>query len=338
MFLSKTASSLLASSYYKKQADSYGKLLDIFVPEEKRNDKKYVRSLKKDIYLAHIRQNGTPEEYFRYGFEKLSEAGRNEYMLDKDSSPVFRAVEGKGTRKIFTDKYLAYEKFKPYYKRELVEVRSDADAEKFREFAGKHGRFIVKPMAQYGGHGIYIDSVENCTADEKFKQILSRGESIVEELLIQDERMSAFNPGTVNTIRIVTYTRNDDMQIIQSSMRIGCGKSVVDNGCLSCGIDYESGVIITKGRMAHEPGLYVFHPDTGYQILGSKIPCWEDLKKLLSELVRVFPEQPLVGWDLALCNHGWTMIEANTRPQVQILSGDGIGMRKIIEEKILKYQ
>ena len=45
----------------------------------------------------------------------------------------------------------------------------------------------------------------------------------------------------------------------------------------------------------------------------------------------VVPEQRIVGWDLALSVDGWVIIEGNTRPGLQVLAGDGVGVRSILE-------
>ncbi len=335
LFLSRIVSDVSGNWYYNRYKTDNDKVLEKFVPREKREDASYMKALKKDLLLAKLRHGAEVEEYFRYGFEKLSDAGRQEYLLVENSDRYFRAVEASGARKLFRDKFLAYQKFGDYYKRELIAIRSDDDFPAFESFVQRHPSYIVKPLAEYGGHGIFKDSVESGTVQEKFSSYRSSlGECAVEELVIQDERMARFHPQSVNTLRIVTYCKDHEIHILQSSVRIGVGASVVDNGCLSAGIDYETGTIITRGRMAHVAGLYVFHPDTGIQILGNHIPEWDQVKDLINRLPYVVEEQPVVGWDLALSEKGWVVIEANTRPEVQILSGEGIGMRNIVERNL----
>ena len=43
------------------------------------------------------------------------------------------------------DKYQLYQILKPYYKRDVIEIRTLDDIEAFKSFAKKHKVFVVKP-------------------------------------------------------------------------------------------------------------------------------------------------------------------------------------------------
>ena len=80
--------------------------------------------------------------------------------------------------------------------------------------------------------------------------------------------------------------------------------------------------------------LYLNHPDTGEQILGSQIPAWDDLLELVKLLAKKFKKQRIVGWDMAYSTDGWVIVEANSHPHIQVLAGNGIGVRKLFEEMV----
>ena len=61
------------------------------------------------------------------------------------------------------------------------------------------------------------------------------------------------------------------------------------------------------------------------------MPYWDELVAFAKEIAMVVPEQRIVGWDLALSVDGWVIIEGNTRPGLQVLAGDGVGVRSILE-------
>ena len=44
---------------------------------------------------------------------------------------------------------------------------------------------------------------------------------------------------------------------------------------------------------------------------GYKIPHWSDLVELTEEIHRTIPNQIYVGWDFALTDNGWVLIEGN---------------------------
>lgn len=234
--------------------------------------------------------------------------------------------------KILNQKDETYELFKEYYHRELIHIVGPESYPIFEDFCQRNSSFIVKPDDSSQGNGVYREKLEGKTTQEVFESIIAHGKSVVEEIIQQDPRMAAFHPNSVNTVRIVTCNREGHIQIIQSSVRLGTGDSVVDNGCLSAGIDKETGIIISRGREAHKPGRYLRHPDTDVPILGNIIPEWDKLLALVYELPLKLPEQRVIGWDLALSDRGWLMIEANARPALQILEADGVGVRDIVNE------
>ena len=78
-----------------------------------------------------------------------------------------------------------------------------------------------------------------------------------------------------------------------------------------------------------------YHPNTNTQIKGNKIPCWDDLLKLSDELANTIPEQTIIGWDFALTDKGWVVIEANHKPSfigIQMCSQKGV--RKLLNRAL----
>ena len=125
--------------------------------------------------------------------------------------------------------------------------------------------------------------------------------------------MGRFHPSSVNSLRIRTFRFDDRVEILPSNMRIGRGSSVVDNtgqGGISAAID-EKGCIFTA---CDETGtLFEVHPDSGERIIGERVPCWEDAVFFAKCLALVVPCVRYVGWDLALTDSGWVMIEGNDK-------------------------
>lgn len=57
---------------------------------------------------------------------------------------------------------------------------------------------------------------------------------------------------------------------------------------------------------------YSCHPMSGKKIEGFVVPCWDEVKKIIIELVTVCPEVGYVGWDIAICeDKGVLVIEGN---------------------------
>lgn len=56
---------------------------------------------------------------------------------------------------------------------------------------------------------------------------------------------------------------------------------------------------------------YESHPVTKTQIVGFKIPYWEEIIKMVTEAAWIVPQVRTVGWDIAVTKSGPLIIEGN---------------------------
>ncbi len=288
--------------------------------------------IKNDIYFSEFNYRVNADEYLRYRFENLSDEGRKKYVGSTELIEGFHKVADPEEAKILANKYNAYCYFKQYYNREAILVNDEKDLRAFEAFCAENKQFFIKPLSEYGGQGVQRYTLQiNDKLEELLKEFTKDGPVIIEQPIIQAEEMAKFHPQSINTVRIVTAHLKTGIEVVQTSVRLGMGDSVVDNGCLSASVDTEMGIISTPGRVAHGAGLYLRHPDTGEQILGSEIPHWKELLDLVKELANKLERQKVVGWDFAYSVNGWIVVEANSNPSIQILAGAGTGMRSVFE-------
>lgn len=306
----------------KGDAKELEKCIREFVSEEKQVDKKYIRRLKKDILYCKLVYFTSIEEYFFYRFEKLNEVGRNEYVGKLQLTEFWDKFNKDETHLIFLDKEKSYQAFKEYYGREVIKIESESDYSKFVEFTHKHPKFIMKPLADHKGNGVKIIEciTENVEVETIFNECLTlSGGAVLEEVIIQAEEMAKFHPESVNTIRFVTFYNKGVLNKICAVIRMGRNGSCIDNACaggIYATIDMETGIIDSPGT-SHTMEKYFRHPDTNAQILGAQIPYWEELNELVEKVVIVVPEMKQVGWDFALTDNGWVIVEGNDRPMIQ---------------------
>lgn len=299
-----------------------------FPPHGEQSKKKIVR----DMIFSKIYFQMSPEEYLRYDFENLSFAGRRQYVSNRELTRKFSELETKEMHDLFRNKYSAYLEFRNFYKRKIVLIKNQEDLRgKKNEILDMGSRIIAKPLALSGGRGVKLIDLSRTDWENYICDLCADSGCIIEAVIAQDERMARFHPQSVNTVRIVTHNQ-DKPRIVMASVRLGMGDSVVDNGCLSAAIDIHTGLITTPGRNAHSRGLFLYHPDTNEQILGEKIPEWDSVVELAIELSSKVPKQRIIGWDFALSTDGWVIVEGNTRPEIQILAGAGVGVRQLFEE------
>ena len=72
---------------------------------------------------------------------------------------------------------------------------------------------------------------------------------------------------------------------------------------------------------------FLEHPDTKVPLSGFKVPFWDELCELTKKLARMCPDCHIMGWDMALTDSGWVMVECNYGPNNVYQYAIG-GMRK----------
>lgn len=318
--------------FHKNKEERLFKSINNCVPKEKQKDKKYIKNLTLDLIKCKFIYGFNYEEYFAFELENKTNKQRLEYVGTLERYELLKELSTPEFQKIFDDKYLCYETFNPYYKREVVHI-DNRNYEAFCDFVKRQRIFIVKPLAYSLGQGIYIVDIdeENRSMSELFNDIVSDGECVLEEIITQNANMAFLHPSSVNTIRFVTYFDGEKNHNLYALLRMGIGGSCVDNaftGGLIASVNLETGIVETPGyrNIKNIAQQYDCHPETRAKIKGSQISKWNELLEVIEELVRIVPEQKIVGWDMALTDNGWVMVEGNSRPifkSIQLCTGKG---------------
>ena len=289
-------------------------MIEQFMEEElpAKEIRAHMRKMRRAYLLHFWRFN----EYFLYHYYDLSRMGRKKYVTETEKNKLCYNVNPQTLRSLFRNKAQTYYRFAKYYGRAVCEMHMwDRDREVYKQFVQEHHDYIVKPIDESVGTGIQI---LHGMQEEQIKDMLEsyRTGIVVEELIEQDSRMGRPHPQSVNTVRITTFIVGGEPFVLYPFLRFGRAGNVVDNGGkggIFCAIDEETG-IITSG--VDERGRkYVVHPDTGEPIVGFQIPRWEEAITMAKELSGVIPECRFVGWDLALTDKGWVMVEGNAHGQ-----------------------
>ena len=287
-----------------------------------------------DALYCYFRYLINPEEYFLYNFRRLNERGRQEFVGRTRLNLFWHRIWDDKICEIYDNKWRTYQVYRKYYGREVIEISPETAFSDFHSFTERHQRFIIKPERECCGRGIRIaEAHDKEEAARLFDEMRRDGNAVVEELITQDAEMAKFYPGSVNTIRFVTFYHKDRLTKICAALRMGRNGSEVDNashGGIFVPIDMEHGIAYTYAK-SYKGEKYVSHPDTGTQILGAIIPKWTELNRLMENLVKVVPEQKMIGWDMALTPSGWIMIEANHNPSSQDFVHDH-GLREVMHD------
>lgn len=284
----------------------------IFVPEEQRADRRYMSRLTTDIIWSYFRYGATPQEYFLFDFEHCDARRRGEFLTNKHKDLVMIEKVGMGENwELLEDKALFYERFHDYFLRDVHIPRKGGDKEAFMAFCSKHSSFILKKVDGQCGKGIERMEVAHEDLDALYER-LTNGKYIMEEIIRQRPEMAAFNESSVNTVRIPSFMKHGEQLILKPYMRMGRKGAVVDNGNsggIYAIVDAATGR--TGDGLDLKGNVYPVHPDSKVAINGFQIPDWDDLMKLVRKVHGELPDYPYIGWDFALSEKGWVLVEGN---------------------------
>lgn len=280
------------------------------------------------------------QDYCVYGLVDRTPQNRDLYVADKLRYHYCDILNKKEIEYLMTDKYACYNAYKNFYKREMIGCYNANDKETFIDFISRHDVFIFKPINEHSGHGIKIMHSSAINPEIFFTENIKIGGFVLEELIQQGLELAAIHPQSINSVRVVTFVINGDVKIIGATLRIGCGNSYVDNagsGGMFASVDIINGIIQTDA-INYKGEHFNFHPNTGIQIVGFKLPQWSEALILINEMATNIEGTTLISWDIAYSNKGWVMVEANDNGAWRILQSNmKIGLKPILFSYMDEY-
>ena len=192
----------------------------------------------------------------------------------------------------------------------------------FQENPGYGSIFIKKTNASSGGFDTYKlfrqqAETQPMLIEEIYSKVIVSG-FLFQETVTQNEELNKLNPSCLNTIRIDTYMKNGEIDVISAYIRMSVSNNHIDNissgGC-QVGIDLRSGMLKKYGYAPIKTnGVKVFteHPVTGIVFEEFRIPCFEEVKKTAISAATYLPGLRIVGWDIAIGPSGPILIEGNS--------------------------
>lgn len=273
-----------------------------------------------DIQAMRLVFFNSPVEYFMYDFPEKTLTERGKFLSISEKRKYAERVCDPFDSDYLDSKWHTYLKFKKHYHREAVLVEKEESYDAFVEFCQKHGKCIAKPLSELKGDNIRVydfGKEDAPTYREAFDDMLSSDIFVVEEFLTQCPELNTFNPDSINTIRLISIHTGDKIELRWSIIRTGRKGSNVDNagsGGVFAAIDLATGTICTDA--SDETGRrYDKHPDSGVTFKGFKIPKWEELLAVCTELAKELPTVKYIGWDFCLLeDYNWAVVEANIQP------------------------
>jgi len=182
---------------------------------------------------------------------------------------------------------------------------------------------IIKPSMSTRGHGVRKIRIQDGITDLNGKTIGEVFDSygqdfLVQEVVQQHEAMSALNPTSANTIRLLTYRSDMEVILLYAVIRIGQKDQVIDNES-SGGISARINLDGTLAKYAYgAPGNdMVEKTDVGVTLEGYAIPNFDQVVATAKRLHYRLAYFNIAAWDFAVGKDGEPIfIEWNANPDL----------------------
>ena len=253
-------------------------------------------------------------DYVEFEWDLLNSKQRKTYLTSELNNRIVRKYNDKAYWHLFQDKIEFNKLFKDYLGRDYISLRDgDATLEEFKNFCLKQKKICAKPVDASCGEGIeFINIDKNTDFKELYNRLKNEKKYLIEEYIKQHKDLNQLYPGSVNTLRVISFLGDDgEVKIIRTIIKFGT-TGEIDNhvaGGMYTFLD-ENGVVLYPA-CDDFGNAYDKHPVTGVNIVGFKVPFHEEAKELIKKAGKVVPQVRYVGWDVAISDKGPMIIEGN---------------------------
>jgi len=281
-----------------------------------------------DLFWSAFCYGATFDDYFPLHFYEKSGAERSTYITLRAWRHHRKKFNRKSHVNLTHDKGLFAEHFRRFFRRETCDLRRVSKDEALA-WIGRREQIVGKPPLGLQGLGIVkIAPQEVGGAEAAWKRFVESGATFLEELIVQHPEVARFHPESVNTVRVITLSYRDRVEIMGARFGMGNG-TLADNiprGGLAASIDLNSGVLGGL-HQKNASALLDCHPRTGVRVRGEVLPNWQAVLQLAVEAAKSLPEIRSIGWDIAILPEGACIVEANEgwgHVFPQIIAGRGL--------------
>jgi hypothetical protein len=179
-----------------------------------------------------------------------------------------------------------------------------------KKFSGMQGYGAFSLLIEEGK--LFVDG-RPASVDELRARLAGR--FLFQQRIEQHSAMRQLNPGSVNTLRLVSFCNKAKAEVLFGALRVGVAQKNVDNwaaGGLIVKIDLGSGEL--RGEGFFKPGYggrTGIHPDSGVVFDGFRIPFFSEAVAMVVRLHEYLPHIHSVGWDVAITDDGPVIVEGN---------------------------
>lgn len=272
------------------------------------------KQLRRDFLKCRRKYGYVAEQYFSMNLWNKSERYRNQAVSRWKQFHIDCSLNSVKDKHKADNKAEFVKTFKEFLGRKVLNMK-ECNREEFIDLLNNE-KIVIKPTDNCGGQGIQVLSTNDFSPNDKIKlyEQYQGTNTLVEEYIKQTGLLHDLCPDTVNTIRIATLYNGKEVFIPFAFLRTGRMNGLsVDNlhaGGIEWPIDHQKGIVSNKGF--DNKGIeYLCHPDTSIQIVGIKLPRWEEAIEKVKKAATMLPELQFLGFDVVISNGGIYLIECN---------------------------
>ncbi len=164
------------------------------------------------------------------------------------------------------------------------------------------------------------------------------GNYLFQECLTPHPDINRICQGGLPTVRVVTLNDENGPQFFRACIKLTAKGNVADNfwreGNLLAPVDGDTGLMGKAATAMGPKGSYVSsHPTTGEAIEGIAVPDWEKALEAALAAARLMPSAAMLGFDVAICDNGPVLVEANSSPHLMMLQTSH--RKGVLDEQLL---
>ena len=267
-----------------------------------------------DMMYCGAKYGAGYSDYVEFEFDLMNAAQRATYLTSELNNRIVRKYNDKKYWHLFQDKFVFNNLFKDFVRRDYMSIKDgEGTLDDFIAFCKKNPKICVKPIDQTSGEGIEIVRTdENTDFAALYDKLRNNKQYLIEECVKQHPELNRLYPGSVNTLRVITFLKDDgEAVVIRTVLKMG-KDGEVDNNCAGGLTTYpdDNGLCINPATNELREHFDV-HPVTGTKIVGFQIPLYEEALELSRQAAKVVPQIRYVGWDVAIAEDGPLIIEGN---------------------------
>ena len=152
-------------------------------------------------------------DYKVFKMYNLNEEQRATYITRGVNNNYVKLLNDPEAMKKVDNKLEFNKNYNEFVKRDWI-CLTEVSFEEFETFLKKHKSIIVKPVDEMCGKGVdKITLDENTNIKQIYDDLLKNNQILIEECVKQNSKIASLNPSSVNTLRVVTLKKENEVKI-----------------------------------------------------------------------------------------------------------------------------